>query len=117
VLLALKDKKLAPLAAERAKAAVAAHDGSADAHLALALVAMANKDRPLALQELQRVVGLDPTVAEAHLALADSLAGAEPPQLERALEEIDAYLRIAPKGPDAPVAKKYQAMLRAKLEQ
>ncbi|MGI5862332.1 MAG: tetratricopeptide repeat protein [Myxococcales bacterium] len=102
-------------AAERARAAVQADDSSADAHLSLALVAKATKDSELALAELKRVVGLDPTIAEAHLALADSLA-TDPTQLERALEEVKIYLRIAPKGPDAAVAKKYAAFLKKKLD-
>jgi tetratricopeptide (TPR) repeat protein len=111
VLLALEDKTKA---GERAQAAVAADDASADAHLAMALVAKANKETEPSIKELQRVVGLDPTLAEAHLALADSLAK-DPEQLSRALAEIQTYLRIAPKGPDAPTAKKYAAVLEKKL--
>lgn len=111
VLLALGNRQKA---AERARAAVQADDSSADAHLSLALVAKAAKDSDLALAELKRVVGLDPTIAEARLALADSLA-TDPAQLARALEEIETYLRIAPKGPDAAAAKKGAAQLKKRL--
>ncbi len=98
-----------------AQSAVKADDASADAHLALGLAAKALKNPELALKELQRVVGLDPTIAEAHLALADSLVR-DPNELVHAQSEVESYLRIAPTGPDAPVAKKFLAVLKRKIE-
>jgi tetratricopeptide (TPR) repeat protein len=102
--------------AERARQAVAADDGSADAHLAMALAASSGKPRDdrLAISELMRVVAADPVIAEAHLALADSLARDEQGDRARAIAELETYLRIAPKGPSAESAKKALARLRKK---
>ncbi len=102
--------------AERARQAVAADDGSADAHLALALAANNSKPRDdkLAVGELMRVVAADPVVAEAHLALADSLARNEGGDRSRAIAELEIYLRIAPKGPYVDTAKKALIRLRKK---
>ncbi|HEY3448030.1 MAG TPA: tetratricopeptide repeat protein [Myxococcales bacterium] len=102
-------------AAALAKRAVEADDASADAHFAQALVAATNKDDALAIQELSRVVAADPAIAEAHLALAASLAR-DPAQLARSISEFEAYLRIAPQGPDAPTAKKFLTILQKKAE-
>lgn len=102
--------------AERARQAVAADDGSADAHLALALAANNSKPRDdrLAVSELMRVVAADPVIAEAHLALADSLARDEGGDRGRAIAELEMYLRIAPKGPYVDTAKKALARLKKK---
>lgn len=102
--------------AERARQAVAADDGSADAHLAMALAANSGKPRDdrLAISELMRVVAADPVIAEARLALADSLARDEQGDRARAIAELEAYLRIAPKGPSVETAKKALARLRKK---
>lgn len=110
--LALADKTNAAALARRA---VEADDASADAHFAQALVAGANKDDALAIQELSRVVAADPAIAEAHLALAASLAR-DPASLSRSIAEFEAYLRIAPQGPDAPTAKKFLTILQKKAE-
>lgn len=98
-------------ARELAEQAVAAFDGSADAHFALALAAKAQDDHVLGQNELQRVVALDPSFAEAHLSLAESLAR-DPANRKRAIAELEAYLRIAPKGPYAPIASKALAGLK-----
>jgi tetratricopeptide (TPR) repeat protein len=110
--LTLADKTVA---AALAKRAVEADDASADAHYAQALVAGAANDHALAIQELSRVVAADPSIAEAHLALAASLAR-DPSQQTRALAEFEAYLRIAPTGPEAPAARKFAAALQKKLD-
>jgi tetratricopeptide (TPR) repeat protein len=111
VLLALGEKEQAAAAAKRA---VEADSSSADARLARGLVASAEKDDALAIEELSRALTVDPIVADAHLALAASLMR-DPDMLERAQFEVDAYLRIAPKGPDAAMAKKIAEVIRKKL--
>ncbi|MBI5542751.1 MAG: tetratricopeptide repeat protein [Deltaproteobacteria bacterium] len=110
--LALANKNLA---AAQAKRAVEADDASADAHLAQALVSGAAKDDATAIHELMRVVAADPAIAEAHLALAVSLAR-DPAQHPRAVAEFESYLRIAPNGPDAAVARRFLTALQKKLQ-
>jgi tetratricopeptide (TPR) repeat protein len=102
--------------AERARQAVDADGGSADAHFAMALAANHGKPRDdrLAISELMRVVAADPVNAEARLALADSLARDEGGDRARAIAELETYLRIAPKGPSVETAKKALARLRKK---
>jgi tetratricopeptide (TPR) repeat protein len=83
----------------RATDAVAASDGSAQAHLALGLALGPEQGQP----ELARAVALEPALAEAYLALAESQAAAK--DLPRARQQAAVVLRIAPRSPLAERAR------------
>lgn len=76
----------------RAQEAVAASDGSAQAHLALGLAQGPEQGQA----ELARAVTLEPALAEAYLALAEAQAAGK--DLPRAQQQAAVVLRIAPKS-------------------
>lgn len=104
---ALKDARTA--ADEAVK--LAPHEGRS--HLALGLVALKQRQEPVAKTALAKAVELEPTDGLAHLALADVLVR-ESAELPRAVESYESFLRLAGGSPEAARVKKALPVLKKK---
>ncbi|WP_141328435.1 tetratricopeptide repeat protein [Myxococcus sp. AB025B] len=82
-------------------------------HLALGLVALKQRQEPVAKASLLKAVELEPTDGLAHLALADVLVR-ESAELPRAVESYEAFLRLAGGSEDAGRVKKALPSLKKK---
>ncbi|MFP2911352.1 hypothetical protein ACLESD_41275 [Pyxidicoccus sp. 3LFB2] len=82
-------------------------------HLALGLVALKQRQEPVAKTALAKAVELEPTDGLAHLALADVLVR-DAAELPRAVESYEAFLRLADGSPEAARVKKALPALKKK---
>ncbi|MFY1824373.1 tetratricopeptide repeat protein [Myxococcus fulvus] len=82
-------------------------------HLALGMVALKQRQEPVAKASLLKAVELEPTDGLAHLALADVLVR-ESAELPRAVESYEAFLRLAGGSEDAGRVKKALPSLKKK---
>ncbi|WP_164006846.1 tetratricopeptide repeat protein [Pyxidicoccus trucidator] len=82
-------------------------------HLALGLVALKQRQEPVAKTALAKAVELEPTDGLAHLALADVLVR-DSAELPRAVESYETFLRLADGSPEAARVKKALPALKKK---
>jgi adenylate cyclase len=85
------------LGIEIAERAVAMDDNEAQAHCALAVILLWNRQHERALAETERSLALSPNFSHAHMAKAHTLAYMGDGQ--RAVETLDAYRRLDPHYP------------------
>jgi cellulose synthase operon protein C len=88
---------------------------SGRAHLALGLVALKQRQEEPALAALTKAVELEPTHGMARLALADVLARKQE-ELPRALQEYEAFLRLAGSSEEAKRVKKVLPNLKRRVK-
>jgi tetratricopeptide (TPR) repeat protein len=104
-------------ARKAADQAVALAPFSGGAHLALGLCAQRAKDDAKAREAFTRAAELEPVYGAVRLALADSLARGGPDELQKAIEEYEAFLRIGGSDGDLARVKKGLPVLKKRLAQ
>ncbi len=88
----------------------------APAHYASALVAQRMKEDAKALEELQKATELDPSWGAARLAYADMLVRQGPDQLQKAVNEYEAFLVVSQAEADVNRVKNTLKTLKKKLQ-
>jgi Tfp pilus assembly protein PilF len=112
VLLEMNSVKAARAAAEEA---VKLDPMSGRAYLALGLVTLKERQVEQAIGVLTKAVELDPVNGMAHLALADVLVR-KPEELPRAIQEYEAFLKLAGSAEEAKRVKKALPNLKRRVK-